>query len=326
MRLHSYEKLVKNFSLIFVAFLGLSLTAQAGPVERRAVRIEQSSQSEMKDLSLRFKIIRTRALILYLENLIPAKGNPYYHMAQFADKYTKESFKAAQKNNSPAMKEVLWLPIAHDRQIKKHEFDTDTDLNSVVTYFAKWVATTEVLKDLVQTTLEDSILVGSLEESIGQENSVKFKASWKHIEYLKKNYIEKINEQQALSDLIVREKKKATLAIASIIAENMKPSIDYVKNSTNSKALDQFLKNVQELSTLSVSKKDLTATMNKVLKISNGADYTLVKSALNSVDLPDSGDIDGAEESFEVVMRLDVGFDILKRIFLEVQSWQGLKR
>lgn len=293
------------------------------PVERRAYFIENTNDEIYDLFSLRYKIIQSRALILYLGDILPSLGSPHKHMADFAGKTTKEAFKAAQKNSSkfmggePISDDAYWLPVENGKSITAADL-SDEETKAVYNYFAQYIATAIMLKNTIQPIIEGSIVVESIEDSAGADVKAKFDKAWGHIQYIVNKYSELLAASDLTKNMAHEMRPKVVTAMIATIAEGMKEYIGNVENASNKEALKQFVYNVaavDKLGSKALVKKQIAESFNKQ---SNA--YNQVVKALENVDLPDSGSIDGSEESFEAAMRLELGFDILKKFASEIET------
>ncbi|MCJ8277605.1 MAG: hypothetical protein HRT44_08830 [Bdellovibrionales bacterium] len=318
---------LKSFRFIF-SILMVTLVAIPGfandPAQTRARFIELSAdqyQTNEKARTLREKIRDSRALLLYMQDILPAKGNPYYHMADFSSKSTLEIFKAAQKNASSHMNSkspLYWLPI-DGAQVESADL-ADADRAAVINYFAQFVATADIMKNVIQPRLSSSIIIGSLEETTNSEVKEKFDRAWSHIQFWVTEY-RNLLSVGASSQLIEQQNKKVMLLIMDTVAEGMKPYLDYFQTDENRTSLNQFFERIDQLATKSPSsEKAVIKAEAQSLTDTNSNLYKEVNQVLATVDLPDTSDIDGSEESFEIAMRLQIGFDLLKTLLNEMKE------
>lgn len=307
------------------------LSKNLGPVEKRAIQIEAATPERFDQHTLLLKMIESRAAILYLADILPEKGNPYYHMAQFGAQSLEQAFVKAI-NRAPELNErELFLPDDNGAAITQERLESDKELDEIIHYFAQYVATATVLEKLVFPVLAHSPLILPLSESASPEVAVKFartfgnpKANQQgHIQYISRKYSALFIRNPILQKILDQKQKRVTLNIVSILAEAMEPHLDHVSDGTDKSALHDFIENVKTARSLAVSDQELASTKIRISQIfdQQSPEMKAAEFGLKGVALPDSGDIDGAEEAFEVVMRLDIGFDVLKALKEEVMKW-----
>lgn len=305
--------------------------ADLSPAERRALQIEAATPQRFDNHNILYKMIESRAAILYLTYLLPEKGNPYYHMAEFGEKSLKDSFVAGKDNGPELKKRGLFLPKNNGADITEKMLADDKELREVIAYFAQYVATATVLEKVVYPALANSPVILPLADSTSPEVAAKFAKAFGnpktgqqgHIQYITKKYTELFAANPVLAKVLEVTRKKIILTIASIIAGAMEEHLDHVADMADKNTLQAFLDKVQGLATLNTDDAAVVPTKAQVNAVfdASSSEMKAAEQAFNGVDLPDSGDIDGAVESFEVVMRLDVGFDVLKTIKNETGKW-----
>lgn len=320
---------IKLFSLIILLLVSLTEVACSNRTNKSAklkaqpeVQQPKVDQNFFSSKTLKDKIETARQSILTLTDFLPEKGNPYVHMANFGIEITKGPyFKAIA--SSQDLDKVVFLPGSKSLSMTAEDLTTDENSKSVYQFFLVYSATAEVLETYIQPTLAESILVGSLENSIGVEEAKIFRPTWQKIKDIATLYKDIFYSNESLKAKYEETKRKITLVICSKIAEEFERNIDFVEKGTDNQSLRLFITQVKTFASLSANVKDLIATKKSVAKVfdSKAKPMQAAEKALNSVPLPDSGDIDGADSSFEIVMRLDVGFDVLKGLAGRISQW-----
>jgi hypothetical protein len=313
-------KVIKKVLFIFATALQslLPTLSLAGPVERRALIVEATSTQDINQQTLRFKLIRSRALLIYLSDVLPGKGSPYEHATDFVQQLTLKAFKVAQKNQKQ-MDHILWLPY-----FEKNQHILDPDLLAVYRYAARYAAAVEVMSEVIEPTLEKNVVISPLKNNVTASVAQKFSKAWNHVQYIKSIYKRRLNahfQPQPIQVLFSEEQKIIILELSSHIAKAMAPYLEQVSNKKNRMALRRFVEHVTDLNKLKVTPAELAETKAAILKITKTKEFKVAAKVLTSVDLPDSGDIDGADQSFEVVTRLEVGFEVLLALLAEAQKW-----
>lgn len=312
------------FALLSV-FIGFSLHAKDASLGR-AETMSKISEEDITAQTLRYKIIRSRSLILYMLDILPNKGNPYTHMAEFASLATLDTFKEAQKSRSDYMNNespTYWLPIGESETITTVKMQ-NTDVRSVVHYFAQYVATAEIMEQIIHPVLSKSIIIGSVKETAGDDVNDKFQKAWRYIQFISARYKALLTSHPGTESVLPLQKKKITLLMLSALAKGMKPFLNFVETTENKTSLNQFFETLTHLQEVDLSSSEVSNVKNRIASLSNisSPDYQKVRAALESVGLPDSGEIDGADDAFEVGMRLEVGFDIIKALMNNIkETW-----
>lgn len=317
-----WRQIALSLGLIFIASGAIS----TDPVSGRAAVMKQISKKDIARQSLRFKIIRSRALLLYLQDILPQKGSPYAHLAHFAAEVTLPAFNSAQHTGSAFMDnkaKPAWLPIQEEKTLttadmKKHS------IRAVTEYFVKYVATFEIIKNILLPSLKSSIIVSSIKESSGPEVEAEFQKAWSFISYMSDQYSEIFAKQPILQEQLKLQRKQMLLSLVASIAQGMKNQIDKLEAENNPQDLRPFLTTIENIGAMKLKLSAVPQVKTQITQLTSdtSAQFKRVKAALETVDLPDSGDIDGAQESFEVAMRLEVGFDLLKKLFQTIkQTW-----
>ena len=301
------------------------------PLDNRKELIESASSKKFIQYSIEMKMVESRYAILYLTDILPEKGNPYYHMAEFGEKSLEGSFILAKENGPEMTEPGLWLPKNNGKDITAKMLADDKELREVVNYFAQYVATSKVLEEAVYPAFADSALILPLSESVSPEAAANFARVFGnpktgqvgHIQFITKQYLALYEKNPVLKELLDKTIKKVTLNVASIIAKAMRPHVDWVAYKAFTGDLFQLLDKVETLKDLSVSNKDLASTKKTVATVFDPTSPGMkgAEKAFNGVDLPESSEIDAYAESFEVVMRLEIGFDVLQYISNVIAKW-----
>ncbi len=291
----------------------------------RAEAVEKISETDIAAQSLRYKIIQSRMLLLYLQDILPVKGNPYFHMAEFASDSTLSSFKKAQATANPFMESTqpsYWLPVAEGETLSTATL-SNPNVAPVVQYFAQYVAISEIMQEQIQPTLQASIVIGSVKESAGTAIDLQFQKAWRYIKHYSSRYKALLTEHSGFEARLTFEKKKVTLLTLESIAKGMKPYLSFIKTE-NKLAVEKFLRTLENLGAAEMKANQIDLAKVKIIKLIDPSsdNYKVVMRALKSVDLPETGDIDGAEEAFEVAMRLEIGFDVLQKMMNHIkENW-----
>ncbi len=316
----------KRLSLIFISLL-ISVAAYSKDASvGRAEAMAKISEEDIASQTLRYKIIQSRMLILYMLDFLPFKGNPYYHMAEFASLSTLPAFKKAQSVTSKFMDSEnpnYWLPIEAGQTVSAANLQ-NPDTKAVIQYFAQYVATAEILETTIQPILKSSIIIGSIEETAGLEASQKFNKTWRYIKHYADRYKALLVAHPGSEEQLKLQQKTMTLSIMGTIAKGMRPYLSYVETDSNKTQLNDFLSTVENVADTSITAENLSTAKAKFSSLTNPENetYKSVVATLETVDLPETGAIDGAEEAFEVAMRLEVGFDVLQKLMSHInETW-----
>ncbi len=316
----------KRLSLIFISLLISFAAFSKDASDGRAEAMAKISEDDIASQTLRYKIIQSRMLILYMMDFLPFKGNPYFHMAEFASQTTLPAFKEAQRATSPFMDSetpYYWLPVETGQTLSADSMK-DLETMAVIKYFAQYVATAELLETTIQPILKSSIIIGSIEETAGFEASQKFSKTWRFIKHYSDRYKALLMAHPGSEDQVKTQNKKVTLLIMGSIAKGMRPFVPYVETPSNKKQINDFLTTIENVADDSVTPENLSDIKSKLSALTNPENqtYKSVVDSLETVDLPETGSIDGAEEAFEVAMRLEVGFDVLQKLISNInETW-----
>ncbi len=139
------------------------------------------------------------------------------------------------------------------------------------------------------------------------------------IEFIVSQYSTRLNEQSNAQALLEEAKKQTLVKMLSSTATSMKEPIEVIETPQNKENLRNFLTSIERLPQESTTQG--AKTKAEGIFSPSSADFLVAQSNLSSVDLPDSGDIDGSEEAFEQAIRLEIGFDILMKLSDEMKQW-----
>lgn len=311
------HKFCKNLALSTLFVLSaLCLRPQASfakdPAIGRAKVIENLAKNpqDFAEQSMRFKIITSRTLLLYIQDILPTKGNAYFHMADNADKVTLSFFKKAQEHDkTPALSAIMnsqqWLP--------KNESD---DHNDVIRYWAAYVSVIDRLNDQILPKLKRSPFVGSVVSTTDSQTAEKFNNAFKVIRYIARNYSEKIPKKT-----LEVAQKRMLLLMANEIGRAMKPHLP----SQSQEEIQFFFDLLESISKDSVNQRGIIHIKTKfeLVHLFDGRKTTRkkIKRILTNIDLPEEGSIDGADDAYEKVTRLDIGHDILVDMIETIEKW-----
>ena len=109
---------------------------QMGPVEKRAFQIQGATPERFDQHTILMKMVESRAAILFLTDILPEKGNPYFHMAEFGEKSLKGAFVQGKQNAPELDVKGLFLPMNNGANITQAKLDSDKELFELVEYFA----------------------------------------------------------------------------------------------------------------------------------------------------------------------------------------------
>lgn len=314
---------LQTIMTMFLVFCFVN-SAVAGRLEKRTLYVEALTEPQLEEKSLRDKIITTRSITLYLKTLLPEKGNPYSHMITFFNDSLLSEFKEAQKNSQPYMSEMLWIPDfkKYNGQISMGSAD-----ESLVNYFAKLVATLRVLKT-VNAYYTKSILVEPLAVSVGSVKAMQYTRALGLLTVMVSKYEKYFVQHAELRNQVLKKKRLVYLAVIKKILSSMKPHMSLIENTSNKASIAKFMGEIKKLTqqageTLESSSKtnNILEVKRKLVVLFGSPAGKVVESAFSSVDLPASGAIDGSEESFESVVRLEIGFGLLKNLCLQIENW-----
>ncbi len=322
----STSTMIRPFLVLLIA-LGFSLQSFANdPSIGRQEAMDQISEDDIAKQTLRWKIAQSRMLILRMTDILPTKGNPYFHMADFATKVTLRAFNDAMNTTSIFMNSEnpkYWLPVAESATLNADSMN-DPQIAPVIKYFAQYVAVAEIMENSIQPILEKSIIIGSVAQTAGAEVDIKFKRAWRYIKHYSGRYKALLTSHSEIAAEMAKQKKQVTLMILGALVKEMSPHLVQVKSSSNEEAIKSFMNRLTQIAGQQIDKQEIENVKSEIIDLSNteSTQYQVVAGALESVDLPDTGEIDGADEAFEIAMRLEVGFDVIQKLMSEIkETW-----
>lgn len=322
------EKIKEIFNplLFLIVFLQFTvLTSHANPQKDRADFVESLDSNSIEQQTITAKIKTTRQLGLYLEDILPESGNVYSHGAKFLNDSTAELFNFVSSHSPSFSQSRFWLPLPN----KNHQWNTaslekNQNTRLAFEYLGTWLAALSTL-DNTERFYRNSILVEPLEKTLSPETLKKYNDAITLIQFMRSNFEKAFSKQRLLPDFLRERKRLSDIALAVQIVRKMLPHLHIVKTNENQRAVDFFVAEVQKLipnkgGSVTTKKYHLTSTELRSKKeqfknLFTSAQFKQIKQAFSGIDLPDSSDIDGLDDSFEAVMRLEVGFDVIENIY-----------
>ncbi|MEM7645604.1 MAG: hypothetical protein AAF203_01730 [Pseudomonadota bacterium] len=305
---------------------GVKLDAQ----QKRALYVENETVLNLPTLTVRNKIIALRAIGLYLEDILPEIANVYGYAFQHLNARTQSGYQDVVDGSSEYLDQVGYLPKANLETLVD-----DKDVAKTFEYVGRWLSHLEIMRG-VDELYKKSILVESAQDSLEPSVFKKYDRAVTLLRTLRLGFEKDMQAMEATlnafnDDYTFKvQKRKATVQLIADKMQGMLPFLPLVENDKNTAAIKLFVERSNEIvKVLDLSDRGIADYKRKVGAMIRN-EFRIVNDALSKVDLPDgstdlgaeiNNSINSSQEQFDAVMKLQIGFMVVKYSIDEIQKW-----
>lgn len=244
----------------------------------------------------------TLGLIEQIKAEMPEKGSPYYLVLSHFNRYYRMGVKKILKEHAgqPYMNVPDWLPNASDIQESQL-----AAYKKLVLQVSELVAHYKVMQISIYY-LDLSIIVEKYSPELGLQLHGLSEIMESYNSFLRPRTFLVSQAQQ--DELRLMAFSKAARSLANGI-EKYYP--DMIHNPQTRAVVAKVVRGVQSLPKTKGAEKQKT----RIQKMIGAPDWKVTSDALTHINLTGSGEIDGAQEDFNRVMTVQMGFELISDIY-----------
>lgn len=284
--------MISNFlktTLLILIVAGCSTTP---PVIKERVHNSElsrrisSTEIDKKSAYARLKILKDH--IRATRDSFPIKGNPRYYLFENFDERTVSILDKLEESSDERMEQNTFIPVQKEIIDKFLSFTSAYKVMTEAGIYINYSHDAPKDNPIISQNLENLDKV--YQHYYGQLQ--KIKSSNPHI-LKEEDFSNKLTDERII--LLKYLSRRVELFLSS-----------FDLTSTESRSISTSLKRIRNL------KNDPNSNLKTRIKsILNSSYYQKTKKALNSIELPESGSIDGVDDSFEKAMSVQYCFELI---------------